>query len=184
MKWIKDKDFIRGNVPMTKFNIRILTIGYLAIEKGDRLLDIGAGTGSISIEAALQGAEVYAIEREEEGVSLIKLNDKKFNTNIQIIHGQAPEDLPNYKFNKCFIGGSGGKLKEIFSYLDINLVDGGIVCSNFITLNNLVEFYNLLKKYNYREIETQLIQSAYMDKLGLMKGQNPIYIVKGVKTND
>lgn len=184
MKWIKDEEFIRGNVPMTKFNIRILTIGYLAIEKGDRLLDIGAGTGSISIESALQGANVWSIEREEEGISLIKSNNEKFCTSINIINGQAPEDLPNIKFNKCFIGGSGGKLESIFLYLEKNLEDNGIVCGNFITLNNLTEFLTLLKKYNYKGIETNLIQSAYMDGIGLMKGQNPIYIVKGVKLND
>ena len=184
MKWIKDEGFIRGNIPMTKFNIRILIIGYLAIEEGDRLLDIGAGTGSISIEAALQGAKVWAIEREEEGIVLIKSNNEKFKTNINIINGQAPEALPDIKFNKCFIGGSGGKLQEIFSYLENNLDDKGIVCGNFITLNNLIEFINLLRKFNYKKIETQLIQSAYMDEIGLMKGQNPIYIVKGEKTND
>ncbi len=184
MKWIKDEEFIRGNIPMTKFNIRILTIGYLAIEDGDRLLDIGAGTGSISIEVALQGAKVWAIEKEKEGVELIQANSEKFNTNINIINGQAPENLPNINFNKCFIGGSGGKLKEIFDYLKDHLEKNGIVCGNFITLNNLYEFINLLNKYNYKDIETQLIQSAYMDRIGLMKGQNPIYIVKGVKGND
>lgn len=184
MKWIKDEDFIRGNIPMTKFNIRILTIGYLAIEKDDRLLDIGAGTGSISIEAALHGAKVWAVEREEEGIHLIKSNNQKFSTDINIIKGQAPEALPEIKFNKCFIGGSGGKLKEIFSYLEMNLENEGIVCGNFITLNNLTEFIGLLKEYKYQDIETQLIQSAHMDRVGLMKGQNPIYIVKGVKSND
>ena len=184
MKWIKDEEFIRGNIPMTKFNIRILTLGYLQIEKDDRLIDIGAGTGSISIEAALHGAQAWAIEREEEGISLIKSNNEKFSTNINIIKGQAPGALPDIKFNKCFIGGSGGKLKEIFSYLQKNLGENGIVCGNFITLNNLTEFINLLKEYNYQDIETQLIQSAHMDRVGLMKGQNPIYIVKGVKVND
>ncbi len=184
MKWIKDEEFIRGNIPMTKFNIRILTIGYLAIEEGDRLLDIGAGTGSISIEADLQGASVWSIEREVEGIELINSNNDKFNTSLNIIEGQAPESLPPIKFNKCFIGGSGGKLEEIFSYLESNLDDNGIVCGNFITLNNLTEFLNLFKKYKYKDIETHLIQSANMDKIGLMKGQNPIYIVKGVKAND
>lgn len=183
MKWIRDEDFIRGNIPMTKFNIRVLTIGYLGINKGDRFLDIGAGTGSISIEASLQGAKTWAIEREEDGINLIKENNDKFGTDISIVQGLAPKDLPDIKFNKCFIGGSGGKLKEIFKYLENHLEVNGVLCGNFITLNNLSEFLNLLKKYGYMNIETQLIQSAYMDKIGLLKGQNPIYIVKGVKSN-
>lgn len=183
MKWIKDEEFIRGSIPMTKFNIRVLTLGYLEIEEGDNLLDIGAGTGSISIEAGLHGANIWAIEREEEGIDLIKSNAEKFSLDINIIKGQAPNDLPDIKFNRCFIGGSRGQLKGIFNYLDHNLENCGIVCANFITLNNLMEFINLLKKYNYSNIETQLIQTSYMDKIGLMKAQNPIFITKGVKAN-
>lgn len=181
MKWLKDEEFIRGNIPMTKFNIRILTIGYLAIDKGDRLLDIGAGTGSISIEAALHGAEVWAIEREKEGIELINKNADRFKVNINVIEGQAPIDLPNIKFNKCFIGGSGGKLEEIFYYLEEHLEHRGIVCGNFITLKNLNQFIELLNQYKYEEIETQLVQTSYMDKIGLMRANNPIFIVKGVK---
>ncbi len=184
MKWIKDEEFIRGNIPMTKFNVRILTIGYLAIKAGDKLLDIGAGTGSISVEAAFHGVEVWAIEREKEGIDLINKNKNKFGVNVNIIHGQAPKDLPNIKFNKCFIGGSGGNLEQIFSYLDENLEANGILCGNFITLKNLNQFIELLNKYKYSDIETQLIQTSYVDKIGLMKGNNPIFIIKGVKNND
>ncbi len=184
MKWIKDEDFIRGNIPMTKFNIRILTMGYLAIEKGDRLLDIGAGTGSISIEATLQGAKVWAIEREEEALELIERNMEKFNLNIDIINGHAPDKLPDKKFNKCFLGGSGGKVDEILQYLDIHLDNRGILCGNFILINNATKFIELLKIHNYINIETQLVQTSYMDKIGLMKGENPIFIIKGVKNND
>jgi cobalt-precorrin-6B (C15)-methyltransferase len=184
MKWIKDEEFIRGNIPMTKFNVRILTIGYLAIEEGDRLLDIGAGTGSISIEGALHGAKVWAIEREKEGVALINKNKGKFRVDINVIDGKAPTDLPNIQFNKCFIGGSGGKLDEIFDYLDKNLEANGILCANFITLKNLNQFMDLLCKYKYNHIETQLVQTSYVDKIGLMRGNNPIFIIKGVKNND
>lgn len=166
---------------MTKFNIRILTIGYLAIKEGDRFLDIGAGTGSISIEAAMQGAKVWAIERKPEGIELINKNKQKFNIDINIIEGQAPMDLPDISFNKCFIGGSGGNLEGIFKYLETNLEHGGIVCGNFIMLKNLNQFAELLKKYNYKNIEVQLIQSSYMNNIGLMKGNNPIFIVKGEK---
>lgn len=184
MKWIKDRDFIRGNIPMTKFNIRILTMAYLAVEKDDIFLDIGAGTGSVAVEAALQGAVVYAIEREEEGIELMKLNGDKFGAKLNIIHGQAPGDLPELKFNKCFIGGSGGRLEEIFLYLDKNMKDKGILCANFITLKNLNRFIELLEKYGYKDIELDLVQVSSMDEMGLLKGQNPIFIVKGVKYND
>ena len=104
MKWIKDEMFIRGQVPMTKFNIRILTIGHLEIEAGDRFLDIGGGTGSISIEASLQGAKVWTVEREEKAIDIIKANNNKFQTHIKIIHGEAKNDLPKLLFNKCFDG--------------------------------------------------------------------------------
>lgn len=184
MKWIKDEEFTRGEIPMTKFNIRILTLAYLAIEEGDRFLDIGAGTGSISIECGLHGAQVWAIERKQEGIDLIEKNNKKFNTTINVIKGQAPEDLPEMNFNKCFVGGSGGKLREIFSYLDKNLDNQGILCGNFITLGNANLFIEFMKKHRYINMETQLIHTAYMDSIGLMKGQNPIFIIKGVKNND
>ncbi len=184
MKWIRDEEFIRGNIPMTKFNVRILTMAYLSINNNDKLLDIGAGTGSVSVEAALQGAEVWAIESQDEGVELINENKKKFGVNINVIKGQAPKDLVDIKFNKCFIGGSGGQLKEIFIYLDSNLMDNGIVCGNFIRLKNLNEFTSLLGEHGYKDIETNLIQTSYIEKNGLFKGQNPIFIVKGVKDND
>lgn len=183
MKWIKDEDFIRGNIPMTKFNIRILSLAYLAIEKGDRLLDIGAGTGSISIEAALHGAKVWAIEKEEEGIELIEANKRKFKADIETIFGQAPENLPPIKFNKCFVGGSRGKLEEIFLYLEEHLEEDGILCGNFITLKNLNEFTELLTRYNYKDIDVQLIQVSNQDKIGLLRGENPIFMIKGVKDN-
>lgn len=166
---------------MTKFNIRALTISYLSIEKGDKLLDIGAGTGSISIEASLQGAEVWAIERKVEGVKLIGENAQKFDREINVVEGLAPFDLPDLEFDKCFIGGSGGKLEEIFEYLQTHLKKDGIICANFIMLKNLNIFQELLKKYNYKDIEIQLIQASHVDNIGLLRGNNPIFIIKGVK---
>ena len=166
---------------MTKFDIRVLTIGYLAIEKEDKVLDIGAGTGSISIEASLQGAHVWAIERDEQAIKLIKENDRKFKAGIKIIEGLAPKDLPREEFDKCFIGGSGGKLEEIFIYLEDHLKKNGILCANFIMMKNLNEFHMLLEKFAYKDIETHLIQASYIDRIGLLRAHNPIFIIKGVK---
>lgn len=184
MKWIKDHMFTRGKVPMTKFNTRILTIGYLGIQSGDKFLDIGGGTGSISIEASLQGAKVWTLEREEKAIDIIKINDRKFNTNLNIIHGEANKHLPEIIFNKCFVGGSRGQLEEIFEYLDTHLEENGILCANFITLNNLNQFIELMETHNYKDMETQLVQTSATDKIGLLKGENPVFIVKGVKDND
>lgn len=184
MKWIKDEEFIRGSIPMTKFDTRILTIGLLEIKEGDVFLDIGGGTGSISIEASLQGSKTYVIEREQEGIDLITSNAKKFNIdNIEIIKDFAPCGMENIKsFNKCFIGGSGRNLVNIMKEVTEKLSTGGIIVANFITLKNLSSFQNLLKQYEYTGVETRLIQSSKIDsKTGMMIAQNPIFMVKGIK---
>ncbi len=186
MKNIKDAEFIRSEIPMTKFNIRNLSLAYLQIEKDDRFIDIGGGTGSISVEAALQGAHVTTVEFDNEACILIHKNAKKFNTVLNIIEGKAPDILLNekytmLKFNKCFIGGSLGELKNIFKYLEEHLEAGGILCGNFIIIKNLCEFLELAKEFNYKELEVNLIQTAAMGKAGLFKGENPVYIAKAVK---
>lgn len=178
MKNIKDEEFIRGKIPMTKFNIRNLIAAYLRIEKGDKLLDIGGGTGSVAVECSLQGAEVTSIEMRKEGVNLIKANAEKFNVRLKVIEGTAPEDLPEEVFDKCFIGGSGGRLKDILAYLKNHLKKGGSLCAAFIVIKNLTEFLSGLEEYGCSGIEVNLIQTASMQNTGLFKSENPVYIVK------
>lgn len=183
MRWIKDESFIRGSIPMTKFEARIMIIAMLEIEAGDILLDIGAGTGSVSVEASLQGAEVYSIEKEPEGIQLIAQNSEKFSAGIGIIEGKAPtaiQKVPEY--NKVFIGGSGGRLAEIVQAVSNGLESGGIIVGSFIKLDNLVEFQSSLKSNGFREIETRLIQCSRVEgRAELLKAQNPIFIVRGRK---
>ncbi|MBZ9687084.1 precorrin-6Y C5,15-methyltransferase (decarboxylating) subunit CbiT [Clostridium estertheticum] len=182
MKWLRDEDFIRGKIPMTKFEVRVLTLAMLDICSGDVFLDVGAGSGSISIQAAMLCAKVFAVEREVEGLELIAENSEKFNAAVNVIGGNAPEVLENIEaFNKCFIGGSGGKLSAIVLAVSEKLLSGGIIVGNFIIPDNMIEFKNLLMKLGYEDIEVRLIQCSVMDRLGLMKGQNPVYIVKGRK---
>jgi cobalt-precorrin-6B (C15)-methyltransferase len=182
MKWLRDEDFLRGKIPMTKFEARVLTLAMLDICEHDVFLDVGAGSGSISVQAALLGAKVYAIERKSEGQELICMNAKKYDASVNVIAGDAPEAFEKIEtFNKCFIGGSGGKLHDIVCAVSEIQTKDGIICGNFIIPDNMVEFKNLLDKLGYEDIEVRLIQCAVMDRLGLMKGQNPVYIVKGRK---
>lgn len=182
MKWIRDEQFIRGNIPMTKFETRIASIAALEIEEGDTLIDIGAGTGSVSVEAALQGAYVYAVEQKHEGAELIRQNAEKFQVPVCVIEASAPEGVLNIQqFNKCFIGGSSGRLDSIFKWAHSNLSSGGIIAANFVTLKNLNVFIGLIEDNNYADIEIKLLQVSDMDKIGLLKANNPIFLVRGRK---
>lgn len=184
MRWIKDEDFIRGDIPMTKYEVRSIAIALLEIESGDRLLDIGGGTGSVAIESSLQGAYVYTVEKEKEGVELIGQNADKFGVeNIEILEGIAPDHIKHIEsFNKCFIGGSGKRLEDIVDYVTEKIDSGGIVIANFVTLDNLHQFQSLLKDRKYMDIETRLIQvSSVSSRAGIMTANNPVFIVKGRK---
>ena len=125
MLGIDDERFIRGKIPMTKREIRILTLVNAQIGVNDIVIDIGAGTGSISIEAAkiATNGHVFAVERKLDGVKLIEKNAQKFSVkNITIINAEAPEGLAKIpKIDVAIIGGSGGVLEEILFNLDTKI---------------------------------------------------------------
>ncbi|MTI46560.1 precorrin-6Y C5,15-methyltransferase (decarboxylating) subunit CbiT [Sporosalibacterium faouarense] len=185
---IPDKFFIRGKVPMTKEEVRAVTLSKLRLKSDDIIVDIGAGTGSISIECALIAEDglVYAVERKEEGIKLIKENSQIFEIdNIEIIQGIAPEILKEVpKVDKVIVGGSGGKLKEIFQWLELSLVESGRLVMNFITLENMYRAIELLKENGFKDIDvTQLFVSKgrSIANLTMMEGHNPVYIISAVK---
>ncbi len=181
MRMLRDEDFIRGDIPMTKYVTRTTVMGLLMPEENELLLDIGAGTGSVSVQAGILGAKVVAIEKEKSGVELIKRNAEKFSVGMKVIHGTAPQNLPEQVIDKCFVGGSGGMLDQVFEYLDRNLKEGGILCGAFITLSNLNRFMDLLKLHRYGEVEGHMVQAAVIDQHRMLRGNNPVFVVKGVK---
>ena len=97
---IEDDMFIRGKVPMTKSEIRVITLSKLQLYEDSIVLDVGAGTGSISIECALMvpNGKVYAVEANSEGIDLIYKNMEKFQVNNLLpIHGMAPDAMRCYQ---------------------------------------------------------------------------------------
>ena len=118
---IPDGEFIRGKTPMTKREIRRQILGELRLKPDAVVWDIGAGTGSVSVECARQCplGTVFAVEREEEALSLIRRNRERFFAqNLVAVPGEAPEALSGLPLpTHAFLGGTGGRAREILDYL-------------------------------------------------------------------
>ncbi len=179
---IADTEFIRDKVPMTKEEVREVSICKLRLHDRAVVYDIGSGTGSVAVEAASlsDDIQVYAIERNVEAGSLIKKNQEKFGLqNITVIEGTAPENLSGLPVaTHAFIGGSGGRLREILETLrQINPVMR--VVMNAITLETVCEMKEALSLYDIEEEEIVQIQAARAKTAGnyhLMQAQNPVWI--------
>ena len=185
---IPDSEFIRGKVPMTKEEIRILTIAKANICPEDVVLDVGAGTGSLSCEAALHAynGQVYATERKAEGIELIKANTEKLGIgNIKVIEAEAPEGMEQLpKLNVAIIGGSGSKLAPILDKIDGLLVTGGRIVLNCITIQTLsqcLEYMRQREDYEYAAVQVQVSRWKQVGPYDMAEAMNPIFIVTCVK---
>ncbi len=181
---IKDEAFIRGEVPMTKREIRALTICSAMIGDRERILDVGAGTGSLSIEAALAAplGEVVSVEKKPASIELIKKNAAKFGTtNIKVVEGAAPEAFSDIEgtFDVILIGGSGGALEKILDYAAAHLKEGGRIVLNAITLQNAARAISYFRAHGIA-YEATLVQASRLRRAGsadMMLAQNPVYII-------
>ena len=184
---IKDEEFIRGDVPMTKKEIRMVVMNEARIEEDSVVLDVGAGTGSISIEAALGAPKghVYAIERFEKATDLIRQNQEKFGVkNLTIIEAKAPEgmeDLP--ELDAVIIGGSAGGMGTIMDEATRLLKVGGRLVVTAVTMET---GYTILKElkgrpYTYEGFQMQVSRFRKAGPYHLLNPLSPIFIVTAVK---
>ncbi len=183
---IEDKSFVRGDVPMTKEEVRWISINKLKIEQTDIIYDIGAGTGSVSIEMARKAncGFVYAIEMNEDAIKLIEENKIKHGSyNIEIVHSKAPDNMGDLPVpNKAFIGGSSGNMDEIINFLLKRNPKIKIV-ANAITIQSLNNIINNFKENNilYDVTCVNISKSKKAGSYDMMMAQNPVYIVCGEK---
>ena len=187
---IADEEFIRDKVPMTKEEIRILTMCKAKIRLDNIIWDIGAGTGSLSIEAALLAprGEVYAIEKKDLAVDLLHQNIAKFKLEdkVKVIATEAPkglDELPNC--DVVFIGGSGKHMFEILDIIDSKLNEGGRIIVNAVTIQTISEITTYMERkenYTYEAIQIQVNRLRQIGSYGMFNAQNPVYIVTCKKT--
>ena len=184
---IEDDEFIRNEdgkavVPMTKSEVRSVALSKLQLTSHSICWDIGAGTGSVAIEMALQAesGHVYAIERRSDAISLLNKNMKHFHVhNMSIIEGVAPADCSDLPApTHAFIGGSSGNMKDIIELLVEKNPDVRIVATA-VTLESVAELAGCMNMLCFSEKNVVSMNIARDRKAGsyhLMTAQNPIYI--------
>lgn len=179
---MRDEWFIRGEIPMTKSEVRAVSVSKLELQTNSIVYDIGAGTGSVSVEAALKVPEghVYAFEQKEEGCALIRANAEKAGlTNLTVVPGKAPESLAGYPApDRVFLGGSSGNMEEILD-LVTELNPAVQLVINVIALESLNQAMAWFQKKGW-EPEVVCMQVSRAAKRGpyhMMQAQNPIYIL-------
>ncbi|MBR2181886.1 MAG: precorrin-6y C5,15-methyltransferase (decarboxylating) subunit CbiE [Acidaminococcaceae bacterium] len=184
---LDDSLFLRGKAPMTKQEIRAVSISKLQPRPDDIIYDIGAGTGSCSVELALQAPQgkLYAFEMKEEALELLRLNRERFHCdNMEIVPGEASEEMEKTPVPDCvFIGGSSGNMAKMLDSLYARNPACRIVI-NVIALETLCAVVEYYKEKTDYVLDVVNIASAYNKKLGrynLMMAQNPIYIITAVK---
>lgn len=189
---LPDDAFIRSQeghvVPMTKAEVRAVSMAKLGLTREAVFYDIGAGTGSVSIEAALHGeqVQVYAIEQREDACDLIRANRRKFRVaQVQVIHGSAPEAMEGLPVpTHAFIGGSTGHLQDIIRMLKEKNPEVALVI-NVISLETIEEVMCAVRSGLLRDpeiIQMNVAASRVLGRYHMMTGQNPGIYYYGEET--
>lgn len=181
---MKDSEFIREKVPMTKEEIRILSLAKLKLTRKSVVYDVGAGTGSVSVEAArlCTRGRVYAVEKKPEAAALLWKNREKFAAwNMKIVEGGAPDCLEELEApTHVFVGGSGGRLIDIVEAVR-KKNKGARFVVNAVTLETLSQIEKIREAYpEYEDMEivqVNVARSRALSGYHLMSAENPVFIV-------
>lgn len=187
---LADELFLRSKVPMTKQEVRSVSMSKLMPKATDLIYDIGAGTGSCSIELALlaKDGRVWAFERNPVAVELLGKNKALFGVqNLEIVAGEALENIRSMPAPDCvFVGGSGGDLCEMLDVIYAKN-SGCRVVINAITVETLAEvaaYYKEHQDYSLEIVNVFVARSKHLGNYNLMMAQNPVYVMTALKKED
>lgn len=182
---VRDDMLTRAKVPMTKEEVRWVSVSRLAVQPRDTVWDVGAGTGAVTLELARKASDgvVYAVERKPEAVALLHENRAKLGGyNVQIVEGAAPDALEALPAPDCvFVGGSGGAMRRILEIAKHKNPAVRVVV-NAIALETLHETQAALAALGFADIEVTQLSAARGKAVGpytMMTANNPVFILSG-----
>jgi cobalt-precorrin-6B (C15)-methyltransferase len=187
---IPDENFERvDKVPITKEEIRTIQISKARLKPGQIIYDIGCGSGSISVEAALQiesSGKVLAIDSDENAIKLTKKNAEKFQlSNIFTIFGNAKKKILELEAaDAIFIGGTGGDTKEIIELSQNKLKSGGRIIIGTILIETLSSVLRIIENLPFESVDITQVTIAKSRKTTtgtMMLARNPVTIISATK---
>ena len=187
---IPDEEFERiEKVPITKEEVRTVQISKARLKPGQTVYDVGCGSGSISVEAALQvesSGKVLAIDYDQNAVDLTRKNLEKFNlSNVSVMLGNAKEKISELEeADAIFVGGTGGDTKEIVELSEKKLKTGGRIVIGIILIETLYSVLQVMEKLQFEAVDiTQVtISKSRKTTTGtMMLARNPVTIISATK---
>ena len=179
---VPDEAFVRGDTPMTKQEVRAVLLGKLGVRPDDVCWDVGAGTGSVSVELAMAGKAVWAVEKDEAACGLIRRNREKFRAwNLRLVQGEAPGALERLPApDAVFVGGSVGRMEAILSAA-MRRNPAVRLCVSAVTLESLHSAERWMRDNG---CDTEIVQLSVCRTrtLGgsrLLTANNPVFLITG-----
>ncbi|MDD7183639.1 MAG: decarboxylating cobalt-precorrin-6B (C(15))-methyltransferase [Peptostreptococcus porci] len=185
---MKNSEFITDGVPITKEEVRAISISKLNLNNARSFLDIGSGTGTITVEVALNNpnVEVFSIEKNESAYELTRKNIEKFGLkNVTQLFGVAPMKIePDKKFDAIFVGGTGEELIDVLEWSYNNMKNGSRFVANFILIDNFFKCNLAMERIGFKNIEVIQVGVSKLEALGsgkYFKPLNPVFVVSAEK---
>ena len=187
---IPDEEFERTeSVPITKEEIRAIQISKGRLSSGQTILDIGCGSGSVTVEAAIQVEEsgkVIGVDIDPKAIELTEKNLKKFGiTNYQLVEGNAKEKILEFpEADTVFIGGTGGDTRDIVELCQNKIKSGGRIVIGVILIETLYSVLQTIEKLDFTEIDITQITIGKSRKTStgtMMLARNPVTVISATK---